>query len=398
MDDFDKYLEEWSMNAHTLKSNHIDSFVEIFNSNYFFDTLESVTSFAHTLCGLFALIFVGNLVWKSWSNGSQLEISKIFKPLVIGFCIMNFNLVVGCVDLVISGIGQVTQDFSDACSKKSAEQFGAYATNCFQNSDVVKKNEENSSLDQQANENIAGDKIQSTENNVTVAEGSKTYEAETLEKLGLLESLPQKIANYVGEFFIARIQECCIALAGIVMVCILFMGFLGKSIFFVFGPFLFAMELIPGMEGRITGFFKKYITYALYPCCINILNGVLMTAMIALCDSSDIIGTKLVVHTTISIIAIFMFCAVPSIVNQLMDTASNQLGSHAMIPISYAANQLGNKFASSGATTGAAKSIANGATTVATGGASAVVSAGASMAANTASNMGKQAASGSNLK
>lgn len=397
MDAFEKYLKEWSMSAHTLKSDQIDYFIEIFNSNYFFDALESVTSFAHTLCGLFALIFVANLVWKSWSNGSQLEISKIFKPLVIGFCIMNFNIVVGCVDFVISGIGSVTQDFSDACSKKSAEQFGAYAANSFQNSDVVKNNDDKRSIDEQASENLVGDKLQSTQNNITVAEGSKSYEDETLEKLGLLVDLPEEIAKYVGEFFIARIQQVCIDLAGIVMVCILFMGFLGKSIFFVFGPFLFAMELIPGMEGRITGFFKKYITYALYPCCINILNGVLITAMIALCDSSDVIGTNLVVHTTISIIAIFMFCAVPSIVNQLMDTASNQLGSHAMIPISYAANQLGNKFASSGATSGA-KSAINGAAAVATGGASSVVSAGASMAANTASNMGKQAASGSNLK
>lgn len=377
---FSNFVKEHNENAHTLQQDFVQDFANILDTSLFKDTLSSATSFAHAVCGLFALIYICNLVWKSWSNGSQLDLLKIIKPLVIGFCIMNFNVVVGSVDLVLSGMGYATQEFSNLCSKNSAEQIKDFANEVYTEKDIVHPNENNLTLDQKARQIDSGDKLNSTINNENVTEGSQTYDDKVLQKLGFLEGLAASIVNEFQLWVTASIQEALGQIASLVMLCILYMGFLGKCIFYFFGPILFALELVPGMEGKISGFFKKYITYSLYPCCINVVNGILITSMVSLSNFDN----YFFVHVAISFIGIFMFCSVPSVAHQLMETATNQLGSAAMVPISYAANKAGNKIASSAAS-------------FASGGTSKIIEAGAKSAKGTAE-LGKKAASGSNMK
>lgn len=332
----DVYVSEYKEKSHTMQFDFVQDYADLLNTGDFSDIINSSAEFAHSLCGLFALMYVCNLVWKSWSNGSQLDLQKIIKPLVIGFCIMNFNQVVGFVDLIVSGMGKATQEFSDKCSEKSALQFKEKAEQCFREESFIYDNE-NKAIDDLSKETDGGEILTSTANSEVVAQSTKSYEDKMLEKVGLYESLPRAIITELSEWVIGNVQMLFGFLASIAMVCILFLGFVGKCIFYFFGPVLFAMELIPGMEGRISSFFKKYITYSIYPCCINVVNGVLIQAMIVMSDSYNYVF----VHVVIGLVGACMFCAIPSLASQLMDTASNQLGAYAAMGLQYMTGKVG---------------------------------------------------------
>lgn len=386
------------LGANELTFGWVQKFADTLKIENFQSELGVTTDFAHALCGLFALFYVCRIVWRSWANGSQLDIYKALKPFVIGMAIMFFSTFVSAVDFVSDTIGKATQEFSDACSDKSKEQFNQ-VIGFVGNANVVKPSDENNP---EGYDNV-GKEPQVIRGTQEVAKSEKEEEKEYRSSIkGMLESLLDflaTIAKGITASIWGLIKWLCVLLASIIACCILCMGFIGKCIFYFFGPFLFAMELIPGMEGRIVSWFKKYFTFSLYPCIINIINGVLSLLTVSLVDlmlKSDFtvvckyqeIEKLGQIHFVIAFIGAFMFMSVPSVASQIMETASNGLGGSGMIPVSFAAGKAGDRIASK---------IGSGAAAASTGGASKVLEASA-QAAKGAGNMSKQMSSDSNFK
>lgn len=381
----------------------VQTFADNLQMDNFIKELGTATDFAHALCGLFALFYVCRIVWRSWANGSQLDIYKCLKPFVIGMCIMSFPTIVAGVDFFTESIGKATQQFSSACSEKSNEQFITYIKS-ISDSNLLKSEKDGvKDFDEEAFYEAANIPV---EPNVQESTEEKDIEQSTGSKivafLGDLTAfnLFNTIKLSVGTVVTQLLQSVTVLLASIIACCILCMGFIGRCIFYFFGPFLFAMELIPGMEGRISGWFKKYLTYSLYPCIINIVSGVLVMLMVTLSDmflKSDfhaehsflIMNAASRTHFIVSLIGAFMFMSIPSVANQLMDTAANSLGGSGLVPVTYAAGKAGDKIAT-GQKLG---SIGKTATSVISGGAGALV--------NTVKGLGsiaKKMSSDSNMK
>lgn len=371
----------------------VQAFADKLTLDTFIDELGLATSFAHALCGLFALFYICRIVWVSWANGSQIDIYKCLKPFAIGMSIMFFAEIAAGVDFLAGSIGKATQQFSDNCTKSSEKQFDEYIKGVT-DSKMVKKDESSKNLDMESGRTVTLETNAQNKETVNVEQG---WIEEGLELLRSIKNAPDIILKGISCTWWSLLQSVCVLFASIVSCCVLCMGFIGRCVFYFFGPILFAMELIPGMEGRIAGWFKKYLTFSLYPCLINIVNGVLILLMVTLTDlmaktvgsvDSTIQADGIVlveqagrVHFIVAFIGAFMFMSIPSVATQIMDTASNALGGSGMIPVSFAAGKAGDQIASK---------IGRGAAAKATGGMSEVV--------NTAKNVGRQASSDSNFK
>ena len=372
----------------------VQTFADTLKMETFQNELGLATSFAHTLCGLFALFYICRIVWRSWANGSQIDIYKCLKPFAIGMAIMFFSEIAACVDFLTNSIGIATQEFSNSCKDKSMKQFED-VTGYVVNTNLVKsKNEKEKEDYDNATPELEVSKA--------ISDGAEAKEEGNAAFFSSITGLVENIAEKIGElpstfygFIWGALKEVCVLLASIISCCIICMGFIGKCVFYFFGPFLFAMELIPGMEGRIAGWFKKYFTFSLYPCLLNLVNGVMNLLTVSLVDvaiNNDFtkavtffkfqsVGILGEVHFIVAFIGAFMFMSIPSVASQIMETASNGLGGSGMIPVSFAAGKAGDQIASK---------IGRGAAAKVTGGASEVV--------NTASKMGKQASGESNFK
>lgn len=349
---FDYYAE---INS-SLQYNWVQDVADLLNFDAISSKLGDAVGFAHTLCGLFALFYICVIVWKSWANGSQIDLYKCLKPFVIGLCIMNFSTIVAGVDLIAKGMGSVTQEFVDKCSAESKEQFNQYAQSIINGSPKNTTGKTTTTYDQQSevkgNDYLAKQKEDMEQDQAISDNETRSWREKILGGWDFVKELPARLyASFEGGL-VTLVSALATLVASIISCCILCMGFIGRCIFYVFGPVLFAMELIPGMEGRIAGWFKKYFTYCLYPCIIQLVNGVLILLMVVLAKGfSGNSGVGLGVaefHIIIGIIGAFMFMNVPSVASQIMDTASNGLGAAGLVPVTYVAGKTGNAIATTG--------------------------------------------------
>lgn len=383
----DKILEELS--ANNMSYGWVQTFADGLNMDTYKNLLGNTTVLGQALCGLFALAFVCRIVWKSWANGSQIDIYKALKPCAVGIAIMFFGTLVDAVDFLSDSVCKATQTFKDDCSKQSSDQFKR-VIGFVSNTNMVKTENGQENIDDA--EPITELKVDETTNKID----EDSYKLSIKGILTKLLHIPDQILAVFKQACNEAVRSIFVLFASVVCCCILCMGFIGRCVFYFVGPILFAMELIPGMEGRIAGWFKKYLTFSLYPSIINLVSGVMTLLMVTLTDSivnfeySTMpmkVGQMGYIQFIISFIAAFMFMSIPSVANQIMDTAANSLGGSGMKPVSWAAGKVGDRIASN---------IGSGAAAAATGGASKAVEVGAKMAKG-AGEMAKQASKDSNF-
>lgn len=393
---FQKYYEDIS-NNHQMTFHWVQALADKLNFDSISGNLEVATNFAHILCGLFALIYICIIVWRSWANGGQIDLYKCIKPFAVGMAIMFFPTIVGFVDVVCNGLGKVSQEFSDMCSEDSRNQFDQFANALIFTDNIEEEGKK--TLDEQAKHNASQSQIvkvlqEQTKNEKLPEEQkeTKSWRQKIAEIPSYIRELPGNIYRYFWEEIINGVSTLAALVASIISCCILCMGFIGRCIFYFIGPVLFAMELIPGMEGKIAGWFKKYIMYSLYPIIINMMNGVLMMLMITITNgfvggSAGAIALPVacLVHVIVAVIGAFMFMNVPSVAAQVMDTATNGLGAAGMVPITYVAGKTGDSIATK---------VGPGVGAILSGGATKM----ASMAKNVANTISRIGASDSNYK
>lgn len=380
----DKILTELSTNRLTF--GWVQTFADSLDISNFEKMLGSAYDLGQALCGLFALVYVCRIVWRSWANGSQIDLYKVLKPCGVGMAIFFFSYMAAAVDLVTDALGMATQQFKDNCSEQSSQQFKS-VIGFVQETDMTEEGNKNGGIGQQENQNTIPETKKLEE---------KSDDGSILDKLRELVEKVDKFGGIIRQAIKEGFRSILVLASSIVCCCILCMGFIGKCIFYFIGPILFAMELIPGMEGRIVGWLKKYMTYSLYPCLINLVSGILSLLMVHLTDAVanfdwacktmrvEQMGN---IQVAITFIAVFMFMSIPSVASQIMETASNGLGGSGMIPVSFAAGKAGDSIA---------KKIGSGAAASATGGASKVVETAAKVGSGMG-NMSKQPSSGSNF-
>lgn len=345
------------MSNHQMNFNWVQSLADKLNFDSISNDLGMVTNFAHVLCGLFALVYICVIVWRSWANGGQIDLYKCLKPFAIGMAILFFSSIVGIVDIVMDGLGSVSQQFSNKCSEDSRNQYEKFANALIFTDNIMEEGQK--TLDEKAGESdqvsqvakrlqeeAKQDKLPDEQ------EEPKSWRQKIAAIPSIIRDLPGSMYRHFWEMASNGISNLSVLVASIISCCILCMGFIGRCIFYFIGPILFAMELIPGMEGRIAGWLKKYIMYSLYPVIINMMNGILMLLMVTITDgfvggSAGAIALPVacLVHIIVAIIGAFMFINVPSVAAQIMDTATNSLGSGGMIPIAYVAKKAGDTVA-----------------------------------------------------
>lgn len=78
--------------TYSTQMDFVDSLVDFSTHELggFQEDLMVATTYANALCGVFALFYVANIVWKSWVSGGQIDLYKCFRPFVIGFLIVNY--------------------------------------------------------------------------------------------------------------------------------------------------------------------------------------------------------------------------------------------------------------------------------------------------------------------
>lgn len=366
--------------------------------------------YANALCGFFALFYVANIVWKSWVNGGQIDLYRCFKPFVIGFLIINFNLVSGIVDEIASGFTKCSVAFQAKQVSKSKEQNEKWITE-------MKNLDSNGLVTKEKEEVTKGKELGANDGNGVKKKADQSWKEIVVSGFNDLTSSLD--INHImlswqkmGQEFLMWIVKF---LASLVSVCIIMIGFINRCVLIFFGPVMFALSLLPSADGMIMGWVRKYFTYSLYPAIVNIINGVMassmcyaMSGIMGSTDSNSIAGGSgmelMYVNFAlcgISLISIFLYMAVPSVAGQIVDVTGNVMGASAGAAINYGTSKAMSKFGGTKLGQAMSSGAKNIGASMATGGLSSVYQAGSAIGSaikNRMSGGGKKEASGDSYK
>lgn len=364
--------------SYSSQMDFVNKLVEFTTSSLsdFQSDLNYTAKFAYTLCGLFALFYVANIVWKSWVDGGKIDLYKCFKPFVIGFFILNFSFFTASIDFVAGQFNNCCKGFVQLMQNRSADLNAKFY-------------ERIKTLD--------GDAIASGEGTTETAKPKADLSEgkEQVQEQDSWESFKENFSFPSGKQLILYIQSAtrelfgwvCQFLASLVGVCIALLAFINRCVLSFFGPFIFAISLLPHCEMLLMGWIRKYLTYSMYPCILNIINGIMMgatsvvvTGIEGATDPDSLLGGNgLELYYTnlalicINVVTIFIYMCVPSIAGQIMDAGSNGVGAAVSGAISYATSKAagsnnkimggiatGAKMAGSAAMTGGIGAVASG--------------------------------------
>ncbi len=341
--------------------------------------LTVASTFSNAICGIFALFYVANIVWKSWVNGGQIDLYKCFRPFVIGFLIINFTWMTAAVDFVAGGFTMCSREFVDYEEAKSKEM-NAQFYQAMKTMDASKI-QPITSVEIAPKDSIGSNPGTGKPEQSAIGEAVDNvtqWFSDNFSMDAIMLSLQSALREFIAWLaqLVASMVACCMILLSFIMRCILTF----------FGPLLFALSLLPHSNGMIMGWLRKYLTYSLYPAIMNIINGILCGAMcmvvtgfIGSTKETDLLngtGWELVYINcalmAISICSIFIYLSIPSIAGQLVEVGSNAVGGAVMGATSYMMSKAGGKMAQNTAIQKGANAIGKTGTFMATGGLSAV--------------------------
>ena len=374
-------MEEYG--TYSSQMNFVTKLVE-FSTNElggFQEELTVASTYANALCGLFALFYIANIVWKSWVNGGQIDLYKCFRPFVIGFLIINFTWLTAAVDFVAGGFTACSRNFVEYQEAKSKEMNNEFYQ-AMKTMDASKI-QPITSVEIQPKDSIGSNAGIGKPEQGTIGEAVDNVaqwfsDNFTVDAIMLsLQSALREFISWLAQL-ISSLIACCMILLSFVMRCILTF----------FGPFLFALSLLPHSNGMLMSWTKKYLTYSLYPAILNIINGILCGAMcvvvtgfIGSTNETDLLnGTGWELSyinfalLAISVVSIFIYLSVPSIAGQLIEIGSNAVGGAVMGASSYMMSKIGGKMSQNTAVQKGANGLAKTGAFMATGGLSVVPS------------------------
>lgn len=244
------------------------------NINAFSTQLSATVGIAYALCGLFAVVYVANIVWKSWISGGQIDLYKCLKPFAIGICIMNFNLVVGFIDIVMGAMNKGAQVFNEVQTTRSASQnesayeyIGSFG---FFGLEDKYEDERKAAMGEESMSQNSGEEEGASQE-------SDSFALSTI--AGGIGKIVDVILSpmHLVELMLADTLACLMAfLTSIVCCVVLLTSFISRCVLIFFGPFIFSLSLVKGFDHGIYSWIKRYVTFSMYPIIMNVINGVLM--------------------------------------------------------------------------------------------------------------------------
>src|SRR5690606_37072612 len=78
---------------------------------------SQLTGVAQGIAGFAALFYIASRVWKHLANAEPIDFYPLFRPFVIGFCILNFTAVLGIINGVMKPTVTGTASMVDGSSR-----------------------------------------------------------------------------------------------------------------------------------------------------------------------------------------------------------------------------------------------------------------------------------------
>lgn len=218
--------------------------------------MGGIMSASFMLCGLFALFYIGNIVWQSWCKGDSINIYALFRPFVIGLIILHFNSFVKVLDGLCQWINKPTVELVRNYSSTNLTE-------------MVKSLEMGGEVMMNTKERMPGEgaALNFVWDSVTGLFHKKGEEgAETVDA-----SWKDDLANIIVSLFMNRIVNFLSIISSLCGAAILTAAFVSKLILIYLGPYAFALSLTPYFSRSLPSWLGRYITVSLYAPCINIV-------------------------------------------------------------------------------------------------------------------------------
>lgn len=213
------------------------------------------------MCSLFALLYIGNMVWQSWCKGESINIYAMFRPFVVGLVISNFTLFVGVLDDVCGWMNIPAQSLVSSCAQKGKDGMS-------NNLKEKQKALMDRNRKHKAEEINDGDVI--TNGEVTYLD-MEEYANDQEGKGEESSSWKDALANLIVRGIMKGLTDILSLISLVFAVGILTVAFTSKLILIYLGPFAFALSLIPYFSRSLPNWIGRYITVSLYAPCINII-------------------------------------------------------------------------------------------------------------------------------
>ena len=271
------------------------------------ENVGDVASVAILLCGLFALFYVGNMVWQGWCKGESINVYALFRPFAIGLIIINFSIFVQVVDDVCGWINKPTEILVEKYSKDGNNALEKKLKKYFDS--MIEGETKTKEGDIKLNVKKEGEST-----DVSLSMDSKESSSSW--------SLTGSIADAIKENIMREVLALLSIVSLVVAIGVLTIAFVSKLILVYVGPFAFALSLIPYFSGSLPNWIGRYVTVSLYAPCVNITCFAMMKLFRETVES---IGTSgeigLGYYLILSLASTASFLAIPSISNYIVSSA-----------------------------------------------------------------------------
>lgn len=213
-----------------------------------------------------ALFYIASRVWRQIANAEPIDFYPLFRPFVLGFCIMSFPYVIG----LINGIMQPTVSGTAAMVNNSDQ---AIAVLLKQKEEAVKNSDH---WKMYVGENNSGDK----ERWLKYTHGLKQTE-ETPEE-GFFESVGSDVAFAMDKVYYnfrnsikAWMSEVLKVIFEAAALCINTLRTFQLIVLAIIGPLVFGLAVFDGFQHTLTAWLAKYINIFLWLPVANIFGAII---------------------------------------------------------------------------------------------------------------------------
>lgn len=256
------------------------------------EKLSGLTELCFFLCGMFALVYLGNLLMKTWVKGSPIDFSVLIRPFIIGIVIMNFSLVYNLVDGILSPINAYTENL--ALDRK----------------ELMKEKEK-----------LVDVRAEFREKEAALEQEGTTFWSNIFKVSSVTTFFEHLLDNCIN-LFLESLEYFASIIFGAIKLTLRVVSYAFRIILIVLGPFAFAMSVLPAFKGNWVSWVGKYINVCLFipianimDVIINKLNVLLISthidyykeAITALTDSTSSVDSALMSITISYIIFLIAF-------------------------------------------------------------------------------------------
>ncbi|MCQ2209961.1 MAG: hypothetical protein MJZ34_06685 [Paludibacteraceae bacterium] len=208
--------------------------------------LSGITEICFLLCGLFAFAYFANILMKTWAKGEPIDFHALLKPFVIGIITINFSLVYNFIDAIFEPINSYTYTISTNGTEESlnAKKELSKIKKSFQDAEKEKKNENGFW------KGILG-----------INSVSSFFDNLYINAIDLLLN---------GLEYISAIAF------GAVKLTIRAINIAFRIILIIFGPFAFALSVLPMFKKNWQSWVSKYINVCLFIPIANLMDVIIM--------------------------------------------------------------------------------------------------------------------------